>query len=206
LLFYELIVGWLFYLRFGESYLSVVRHTASTNMSNSDYYFFVTIRRILFICGSTCRRAEHVEQQLLFFSYDSENLIYLWFDIPQSRTCRTAIIIFYLRFGESYLSVVRHAAEPNMSNSDYFLVTIRRILFICGSTCRRAEHVEQRGWLFYLRFGESYLSVVRHAAESNMSNSNYYFLVTIRRILFICGSTCRRAEHVEQLEGKAFEE
>jgi hypothetical protein len=111
-------VGWLFYLRFGESYLSVVRHTASTNMSNSNYYFLVTIRRILFICGSTYRKYEHVEQQLLFFTYDSENLIYLWFDIPQSRACRTAIIIF--------------------------LVTIRRILFICGSTCRRAEHVEQR--------------------------------------------------------------
>jgi hypothetical protein len=107
----------IFYLRFGESYLSVVRHTASTNMSNSNYYFLVTIRRFLFICGSTCRRAEHVEQRLLFFSYDSENLIYLWFDIPQVRTCRTAIIIF--------------------------LLTIRRILFICGSTCRRAEHVEQ---------------------------------------------------------------
>jgi hypothetical protein len=55
------------------------------------------------------------------------------------------------RFGEPKLSVVRHAAVANMSNS--------------GSVIRFLKP-------YSYRFGEPILSVVRHAAMANMSNSN----------------------------------
>ncbi len=60
---------------------------------------------------------------------------------------------------------------------------VHRTLFICGSTCRKAEHVEQRGFI------ELFLFVVRHTAEPNMSNSvNSLILIFLLILILYCNS------------------
>jgi hypothetical protein len=66
----------------------------------------------------------------------SENSFYLEFDMPQSRTCRTAI-------ADSFSSSFSFSFCIGRGWQQIYPQQVQRTLFIFSSTCRKAEHVEQ---------------------------------------------------------------
>jgi hypothetical protein len=135
--------------KFRELFLSLVRHAAKPNMSNSwfvktlvcedtnqgtthsasdaEYSFSFSssfsfcigrgwqqiypqqVQRTLFIFSSTCRKAEHVEQLLRTHSLPPSH--------SHSVLAGDGSKFTHSKFRELFLSLVRHAAKPNMSNS-----------------------------------------------------------------------------------------
>jgi hypothetical protein len=81
----------------------------------------------------------------------SENSFYLEFDMPQSRTCRTAI-------ADSFSSSFSFSFCIGRGWQQIYPQQVQRTLFIFSSTCRKAEHVEQleqlvrRGGLILILF------------------------------------------------------
>jgi hypothetical protein len=89
------------------------------------------------------------------------------------------------KFRELFLSLVRHAAKPNMSNS-WFVKTL-----VCEDTNQGTTHSASDAE-YSFSFSSSFSFCIGRGWQQISPQQ-------VQRTLFIFSSTCRKAEHVEQL-------